>query len=168
MARTDNDKQDDAKKPVSRLFLWLEHEIRRQDKTVSDLLEILDFSRTHYYSLRANRRPIEGLGEEKLEEIAAFLNVNVGAVLLAAGSVQPSYFSRIPRRDLINELKRALTFIEMDPEWGVLLPPDVHELPVNMQIFIVKAYEKAEKKVLMSRVMDVDDIMALIDGYVSD
>jgi hypothetical protein len=69
-------------------------------------------------------------------------------VLLASGRVKPEDVFSDPV-EMITLLPRAIKFIQGDPKYGPLMPPDLINADQKLQYFIVTMFEDATGKTLL-------------------
>lgn len=100
--------------------------------------------------LRNGTRKVRHISDEFAEACAAYLGVPRLTVLIAAGRVRPEDFLERDEEPAAM-VQAALGVIRQDAKWGALMPAGVDDpgAPFDLQLFIVRLYEKAEDKVLL-------------------
>ena len=99
--------------------------------------------------LRNGTRKVRNIHDDFATACARYLGVPRMTVLLAAGRVQPEDLYEQPYQ-LALELPKAIGFIAKDFDYGPIMPSEIRDLSYESQFFIVKLYEKATGKKLLS------------------
>lgn len=98
--------------------------------------------------LRSGLRKTEHISDSFANACALYLGVPRMTVLLASNRVKPEDVFSDPV-EMVSILPRAIKFIQGDPVYGPLMPPDIINADPKLQYFIVCMYEDATKKTLL-------------------
>lgn len=135
------------------LFDWLDEQTSRQGMNYTDLAKHLRISRPYLYALRKQQRDPRNMDRDLIERIASFLGRPVISVYMGAGILGNRDFYPPGDKRLTQECQRAMDFIRADPEWSSLVPSQP-QLSLAMQLFTVRAYEKATGRTLVKGAYD--------------
>ncbi len=117
--------------------------------TLKEMSEELGVTYGYIAQLRSGRRLIENVSDAFADRSALYLNVPRLTVLMAAGRVRADdIFKAAP--NLFMEVPAAMAFIQRDPEYGPWMPASFLSMTPREQLFLVRLYEKASGRRLLS------------------
>jgi hypothetical protein len=140
---------EEAKRPGATLLALLIEQANTSgisEKTLAT--EVLKISHTYYLALRAGTKPMLRLGDDVITRIAEFLGLPLVVVKLAAGQLKVEDFyqnGRIVRDYLVPAMK----YIQADNKIGPYMPASLLGADADVQLFIVKLYERVTNHVLI-------------------
>ncbi|MCC5611583.1 hypothetical protein LC612_33795, partial [Nostoc sp. CHAB 5834] len=109
--------------------------------------------------LRNGLRDVKLISDDFTRSCAAYLNVPRMTVLVLSGRVTASDFFQ-SNEQMGSELSRAMAFITEDPAWGPLITAELRQSSNESKYALVRLYEKANGKVLMSNCLDPQQLLA--------
>lgn len=120
---------------------------------LNDMARELGVTYGYVNQLRSGIRSVNQVSDDFALACARYLGVPRLTVLMLAGRITPE--DVFETQDMMaSEVGRAMAYIYEDPEWGHLVTPEVRNTSIESQYVIVRLYEKANDKVLMTRHLD--------------
>jgi len=120
---------------------------RRQQ--LNDMSRDLGVTYGYINQLRNGTRRVDQISDNFALSCALYLGVPRLTVLFLAGRLTPEDFFESGQM-LLSEVTRAMAFIAEDPEWGPLFTQELRDSSVQSQFTLVRLFEKATGRVLMS------------------
>lgn len=156
-ANTAEDRAKSAKrKPL--LVELLEKHAERNNWTQQELAQKLGISYSYYASVRNDTNPISELSYDVTSRIASLLNFPTVIVQLISGKLKAEDFYQSPA-SLGSSLDAALEFMQRDKEWTAFLPNGIFNASVEIKYALIRAYEKAEQRVLIPGQVTMESIL---------
>lgn len=141
--------QGGGETPPAVLVSWLIREAENRGMQMRELASALGVTYGYIAQLRNGTRLASRAGMEFISKAAEFLGTPKVTVMVAAEMLTPADF--YTGTDYKQEIQRAVRFISTDPEWGALVPKDLEDQGIDVQQFVVLAYEKATGRVLLRK-----------------
>lgn len=103
---------------------------------------VLDISSSYFHALRRGKRPMAQLSERCIERAAGFLGISKVAAFVAAGWLKLRDFYGDPAI-FDKYLPQAIRNIQLDPDVGKYMPPNITKVDRGIQGVLVLLYEKS-------------------------
>jgi hypothetical protein len=137
-----NDKGEPVGGPLLAMLAGRASELNH---TKSEMAKYLGVTYGYIAQLGSGHRFTYNISMEFADACTRYLGVPKMTVLMAAGIVKFEDTFERPD-DLATALPMALKFIERDPNFGPLMPPELLEGSTGMQFFVIRLYEAATKR----------------------
>lgn len=145
--------EEELAKPGGMLMAALLRCAQEKGLSLMDMAKELCITYGYINSLRNGVRQINQIGDDFALTCARFLGVPRLTVLMLAGRISSAdLFEHESFRIL--EISRAMAYIRDDPEWGPMVTPELFGMAPDSQFGLVKMYEKATGKVLLSSALN--------------
>ncbi|WP_018234142.1 helix-turn-helix domain-containing protein [Thioalkalivibrio thiocyanodenitrificans] len=148
----------DIKRTGATLLAMLFQKANERGLSLRELADELNVTYGYLSQLRTGIRQITAISDEFATSCAAFLGMPRISILLAAGRVTTADFTESPQT-FETHLENALRFIQRDPDWGPMLPPEIFSASLAMKQFVVFAFEKATGRTLVDIRVEVESLL---------
>jgi hypothetical protein len=139
---------EELARPGGTLLSMLIHRANELGHQLGDMAYDLNVTYGYISQLRSGLRKTEHISDQFANACALYLGAPRMTVLLASGRVRPEDVFSDPT-EMVSVLPRAIKFIQSDPKYGPLMPPDIINADQNLQYFIVTMFEDATGKTLL-------------------
>lgn len=139
---------EELARPGGTLLSMLIHRANELGHQLGDMARELNVTYGYISQLRSGLRKTEHISDHFANACALYLGAPRMTVLLASGRVKPEDVFSDPV-EMVSMLPRAIKFIQSDPKYGPLMPPDLMHADQRLQYFIVTLFEDASGKTLL-------------------
>lgn len=117
----------------------------------SEFTDLLGFTEAYYRTFRNGNRWIGTIGHDKLEKIAAFVEMPLASVYVLAGILKPTDF--VLPSDLSEKIRKGISKLRRNPVLGPFAPPleDWEKTPQSVQFMMILLYERLTTEELMEK-----------------
>jgi plasmid maintenance system antidote protein VapI len=102
-------------------------------------------------------RSIDSISDDFAVSIARFMGIPRMTVLMLAGRVTPDDIFESEKL-MANEISQAMSFIQLDMEWGHLLTTEILSADELSKFALIKLYEGATGKVLLNKALNLENL----------
>jgi hypothetical protein len=139
---------EELARPGGTLLSMLIHRANELGHQLGDMAHDLNVTYGYISQLRSGLRKTEHISDHFANACALYLGAPRMTVLLASGRVKPEDVFSDPV-EMVSLLPRAIKFIQGDPKYGPLMPPDLLNADQKLQYFVVTMFEDATGKTLL-------------------
>lgn len=122
---------------------------------LADMARELGVTYGYVNQLRNGIRRVDQVSDDFAQGCANFLGIPRLTALMLAGRVTPEDLFE-HHEMMASEVERAMSYICQDPKWGHLITPELRKCGIESQYAIVRLFETATDKVLMTRHLSED------------
>lgn len=140
--------REELARPGGTLLAMLIQRANELGHQLGDMARELHVTYGYISQLRSGLRKTEHISDQFANACAIYLGAPRMTVLLASSRVKPEDVFSDPV-EMVSILPRAIKFIQSDPKYGPLMPPEMINADQKLQYFIVSMYEDATGKVLL-------------------
>lgn len=146
------------------LLAMLSGRARQLGHNRKELAHHLDVTYGYIAQLSSGQREMRHISDKFAERCARYLGVPRMTILLAAGVITANDLYEKPD-DILTSLPRAMAYIEEDPVYGHLVPPELlgGEASPKLQLLVVKLFEAARGIKLIPGEHTLDEIVASVN-----
>lgn len=124
---------------------------------LNDMARELGVTYGYINQLRNGLRHVDQISDTFALACANFLSVPRLTVLMMADRITPE--DAFEHREMMaTEVTRAMAYICDDPVWGHLITPELRKASARSQYGVVRLYEAASKKCLMTTHIDIETL----------
>lgn len=140
---------EEQERPGAQLLAMIYTEANNRGIPLKELADELGVTYGYIAQLRAGVREVRHISDEFATAAAKFLGCPRIDVLLAAGRVKREDFLSEPD-NLDTQLRNAIEFLGRDSTWRKWVTPHVFECPREVQWLVVRLYEEATGRKLVT------------------
>jgi hypothetical protein len=155
---------EELARPGGTLLSMLIHRANELGHQLGDMARELNVTYGYISQLRSGLRKTEHISDHFANSCALYLGAPRMTVLLASGRVKPEDVFSDPV-EMVSMLPRAIKFIQSDPTYGPLMPPELINADQRLQYFIVSLFEDATGKTLLPGRANVSEIAQQIEHF---
>lgn len=156
---------DDLLRPGGALLAMLAGRARQLGHTRRELAGHLGVTYGYIAQLASGHRRAEHISDDFAKACARYLGVPKVTILMASGAITPQDVFEKPD-EIESSLHRALAYMEEDPVFGPIMPPELLGLNASprVQFFAVRLFETARGCKLIPGEHSLEAIAASIRG----
>jgi transcriptional regulator with XRE-family HTH domain len=156
-------KADELSRPGGILLGMLTQRANELGHHYSEMASALGCTYGYISQLRNGQRAVTTIRDKFVDACANYLGVPRMTVLLAAGKVQPTDIYE-DTHEVMQSVPSVMQFIRTDAQWGPLMPPEVLQLPLNVQYFIATLYQEAtDRKLFPGASLNAEEVARQIE-----
>ncbi len=156
--------EEEIARPGSTLLSMLMQHASENGHQLQEMARELDVTSGYIHQLRKGTRQTGQISGKFATDCSYYLGVPRMTVLLASSQVKAEDVFENPH-EMIAALPAALRFIQSNPKFGPLMPPEVFGLSPLLQLLIVSLFEAAENRVLLPGRQSMEEMATNIQEY---
>lgn len=153
--------QEAKKSGGSLLTALLLNKAAQKDEDLKQVANALGISYGYFIQIKNGERKFNGLSDEVLDRMAAYLELPLLTVYCAADKIPANVLIGADKATFWTDIMSGFEVFKTDPEYSHLFTKELEQLSVVSKLPLVLAYEKASGKTLIRKSHNIEEAVQL-------